>query len=595
MKNKTKKYLSLLVLVLTLVGFNSTASAAILFQDDTFATIESDAIMIGSNDAGAVDTLIQFGADAVGSENGNIRWNIATNTFSVDHGVDITGGLTADGYVDFSSATGMRIREVSAPNTNAACATLGELVVDTSRNPHMLMISTTTGGAGVCVWADITAADADTVDGLHATQFLRSDANTTYNGGTITIASGSTQTVLGAANFGGSTQFVMRNDTTNPLTCVVGELFFNTTSGVLQACTATNTWTAAGPQDFEGVYAQDADNTLTTGNSPFTINTGSGSFSLTSTGTTAINGATSTVAGSGASNQAVYLNASNAAGGITAAWGTGGLNFSGTGAANLTTTGATSDMTLTAGRTMYFDDANLLSAIKLTNTATGWAATLTGGGIIDNINSFTTYTAGEGSSNVGVENGTLTNIFTGGASSKNVQETLNAINGLIGSGAPNVDTLVFSPEFPDTVLYRDGSANSGTMVSDFDSTNDRHYYRWTTNNAALQDLDIRFKFPLPADFKSIGDFVFNYRTGTVTTTDNKVDAIVKKGATTCGSSTGLATANTWATGTITAATLAAGCATLAPQDILTVALITYDKNGASTRADIGSVTQQYNN
>lgn len=67
-----------------------TASAAILFQDDTFATVESDAIMIGSNDAGVRSTAIQFGADGASSQNGNILFDISTRKFFIDHPVDIT-------------------------------------------------------------------------------------------------------------------------------------------------------------------------------------------------------------------------------------------------------------------------------------------------------------------------------------------------------------------------------------------------------------------------------------------------------------------------------------------------------------------------
>lgn len=603
MNTKWGKRLGMLALGVMLTGMLAPlAQAAILFQDDVFDEVYSDAIKIGSNDAGAVNTGIQFGADSTASENGLIQWNIGTNRFSVDHAVDVTGGLTSDNVVDIGGTNGLTgnspassrnmLRKDSAPNTNAACTSLGEVIINTTAN--RLEVCITTGVAGVAVWAAPT----------------------------ITLPQGNP----------------------NPVACTAGDLFYNTATNTLDVCTATGnpgTWNTAGPQDFEAVYNYDADKTLTTSNNPFTINTGTGAFTLTSTGTTGINGSSSTITGSGAGAGAVTLDANNnPAGGITGVWGTGGMNFSGPGATlnfnatgalslaatgtsgigttsgnlNLTTTttgdvalnsadnvtltsGAGDDITMTSGDDILFDDAQLLSAIQLTNTATGWAATLTGGGIIDNINSFTTYTAGNGASNIGIEDGTLTNIFSpGGASSNNLQQALNNINGLIGSGADNVEDLTFFPEYPDTVIYRDGTSNNGTLTSDYDT---EHYYRWTTaQTGALHDIDLKFRYPLPTDFASTGNFTFKFRTQNAVNTESKVDVVVYNvtDAATCGSS--LTNNNTaWTTATITAATLNAGCAGLSAGDILEIQVKLYSRKsgGVEHWSQVGVINHLYNN
>jgi len=600
MKNKIFYALSLIAVSSLLFSFAGTASAAILFQDDTFATVESDAIQIGSNDNGSVNTAIQFGADATMSENGVLQWNIGTNTFSFDHTVDINGGLSATGTVDFSSAAHVNLRKNADPNTNSACSNLGEVIVNTTSN--LLMICTAVGNPGT--WVAASASNADTLDGLDSTQFLRSDTSTAYTSGTLTTNAGTTVDINGVLDASGATRFALPAGSSNPATCSVGDIFYNTTNNVLNVCTAANTWSAAGPQDFESIYATDADKTLTTGGTSFTVNSGGGNISNnTGTGTFNVTSSNTTAA-------AINLNASTGAGGITATAGSGGLNFSSaTGAFNLsgaadsslTTTGV-SDITISAGDDIFFDDAKLTSAIKLTDTATGIAATYGTNGIIDALNSLTLTTAGNGASNVGIEAGSLTNVTP---ASNDVQAALIALDAKVGSGAPNVDTLVFNPEYPDAVIFRDGSNNQGTLSSDYDNTNNYHYYNWTTNQPTLQDIDLRFRFPLPTDFVSTGNFTGLYRTGTVNTSNNKVDFSVTNATdltggapTTCASSTANASANAWATATLTAAAINTGCTgstALNAGDIVQIIVKLYDVAGASTFAQAGTLGLAYNN
>lgn len=559
--NKCAKRLSsLLALGVMLLGMTvQPASAAILFQDDTFHDIESDAIRIGSNDAGAVNTAIQFGNDVTASENGNITWDITTNSFTVDHTVNVTGGLSATGQVDFSGAAGTRLRESSSPNTLAACATLNEVIVNTTSN--RLEICTTTGAAGVAVW---------------------------------TAPSPSVPTGAG-----------------NPGTCSVGQLFFNTTSSSLQVCTSANTWNTAGPQDFEEVYNWDADQTLTTANGNFSIDAGTGTYNQTAAATN--------ITGSGASATAINLDASNAAGGITATWGTGGLNFSsatgafdisGTGAStlntdsgnlNLTTT-TSGDIVFNSAGVITFDDSVLSAPIKFTNAATALDATFpAGAGILDAINSFTSTAAGDGASNVGVNDAGA--YFTG----TTVEAALQELGAVSGANAANNEVMFFYPEYPDTVIFRDGSANNGTLASDYDDTNDQHYYQWTTNNILLQDIQLKFRFPLPADFVDVNDFTYNFKTASTVAGDNNLEYRVYNATdetagapTLCGSDTTntSAVADTWTAGTITEATLETGCTggtALNAGDIMEVDIKFFDNIGAADAAYAGFAALGYDN
>lgn len=560
-KCATRLFSRFAVGVMLLGMFTQSASAAILFQDDTFHDIESDAIRIGSNDAGAVNTAIQFGNDVTASENGNITWDITTNSFTVDHTVNVTGGLSATGQVDFSGAAGTRLRESSSPNTLAACTTLNEVIINTTSN--RLEICTTTGAAGVAVWSAPTA----------------------------TIPQG----------------------TPNPGTCTEGDLFYNTTDNVLYVCTATNTFTPAGPEDFEDIYAQDADDTLTTGGGNFTVATGAGDLSLTNTtGTTTVNSGA-------AAADAIELNASNAAGGITATWGTGGLNFSsatgafsisGTGASTVNTTSGNLNLTTTTSGDIVFnsagiitfDDSVLSAPIKFTNAATALDATFpAGAGILDALNSFTSTAAGDGASNIGINDAGA--YFTG----TNVESALQELGAVSGANAANNEVMFFYPEFPDTVIFRDGTANNGTLASDYDDTNDQHYYQWTTNNILLQDIQLKFRFPLPADFVDVNDFTYNFKTASTVAGDNNLEYRVYNATdetagapTLCGSDTTntSAVADTWTAGTIAEAILEAGCTAataLNAGDIIEVDVKFFDNIGAADAAYAGFAALGYDN
>jgi hypothetical protein len=227
---------------------------------------------------------------------------------------------------------------------------------------------------------------------------------------------------------------------------------------------------------------------------------------------------------------------------------------------------------------------------------------LNGGGIIDNINTFTLTTAGNGASNVGTETGSFTNITP---ATDDVQAALEAIDALVGSGADNGEILSFYPEYPDAVIYQDGSNNKGKLESDYDDTNDEHYYKWTTQQNSSNDIDVRFRFFVPADFADVNDFTYKYLTGSAVEAQNDVEIGIYNATnetagapTLCGADT-TNVSTTWATGTISEATIETGCTgatALNTGDVVEVIVKLIDAtNAAGTFANIGLLNLGYDN
>lgn len=104
-QNNTFRKIKALASVAIAMGslcWSSQTHAAILFQDDTFDTVFSPSVLIGSNKAGASSTAIQFGNDTTSTENGILLWDISTNRFSLDHMLEITGNLAVAGNISTS-------------------------------------------------------------------------------------------------------------------------------------------------------------------------------------------------------------------------------------------------------------------------------------------------------------------------------------------------------------------------------------------------------------------------------------------------------------------------------------------------------------
>ncbi len=283
-------------------------------------------------------------------------------------------------------------------------------------------------------------------------------------------------------------------------------------------------------------------------------------MNLNSTGTTTVNGG--------------VLNFAASAGAFT---------LSGTNTSTISTTGPTSDLAFSAGRNITFDDLQLSAAIKLTNTASGFAATLTGGGIVDNINSFTSTTVGEGASNVGTS-GTFTN-FT--QATPDVEAALAGIDTKLGVVAADNEVLSWDAEYPNVVVDQTATGR-GKLESLYDVTNG-NYYQWTTRQASTQNVNLKFRTPLPADFVAGGNVNLRYKTGNAVVANNSVTLSMKDSAgTSCGTSAASASV-AWATLSLTPV----GC-TLTPGSVVEFAINLMDAtNAAGTNAQVGRLSYSY--
>lgn len=159
-------------------------------------------------------------------------------------------------------------------------------------------------------------------------------------------------------------------------------------------------------------------------------------------------------------------------------------------------------------------------------------------------------------------------------------------------------TLIFAPVYEDSVNRPDGSNNVGTLSSDYDSTNTRNFYRWSSSGVTLQDLDIVLDIRLPDDFKSFqatNPIQLDYRTNTTSAADNQIDVT---GFDTGGTALTLSnnsdlvsgTADTWASTNIgiTGGTFTAGSRMqliIKPQSKLTTLV--------QRPADVGSLRLNY--
>jgi hypothetical protein len=127
-------------------------------------------------------------------------------------------------------------------------------------------------------------------------------------------------------------------------------------------------------------------------------------------------------------------------------------------------------------------------------------------------------------------------------------------------GAYN-QSLVYDPEYKNMVMQGDGTANNGKLeifFADTDGTGGNsnfNFYKWTTYQASLQDMDLILRVTLPNGFTSFQStpIQFTYHTENGNTANNKIDVSVEDTNGTAVSLTGgssLASAE-WTTADIT--------------------------------------------
>jgi hypothetical protein len=522
--------------------------------NDAALTTTGGAVSLNASSNFAVNIGTGTTTSAVSIGGGANQVAINSSTWDISGAGAASGltGLVSTGTVDFSGAGAFRTREVAGiTNPGTACTTTGELIMDT--NDNTLYVCT---NAGTDAWSKVASGgDATTLDGIDSTQFLRSDTSDNFTSGTLTFDNGTTLTVNGVANLGdGGDAITVNTNTWDISGAGVASGFTGlTTGGIVSLGDNTGTVTInSSDWDISATGAMTGISGITN-DAAFTTSGGAVSVNNNSNFATDINTGTSTGAVSiGGGSNTVTINSST--------W-----DISGAGAASGFTTIDASGNITTSGGTFCIGT----TCLNETTSATDSGAYVIG--VFDEFDN---------------------------SNSTTVQGVLNDLDAKIGSNAPNVEILTFYPEYPDTVVWRDGTTNAGTLTSNYDDANDEHFYRWTSNNATTQDIDLKFRFAIPADFASTGDFTYRFRTGTATEADNDVEMYFYNATDAmalCGSDTTNGTAGVWATGTITAATLNAGCAGLSAGDIIEIDVKLMDNSGGADYADVGYVSLAYNN
>jgi hypothetical protein len=153
-----------------------------------------------------------------------------------------------------------------------------------------------------------------------------------------------------------------------------------------------------------------------------------------------------------------------------------------------------------------------------------------------------------------------------GASNYCVVSSNLGVLSFLPCGASSTASTSLVPEFAGAVMTPDGTANSGTMTSDFcgndgagsftdlntgvcNTSGDFHnYYNWTSNGA--NDYDIFLRWRVPSDFSSFSTVQFNSKKS-ASGDDVKLTIYTNSGAV-CGTGTSMTnTASAWQTTTYT--------------------------------------------
>lgn len=159
-----------------------------------------------------------------------------------------------------------------------------------------------------------------------------------------------------------------------------------------------------------------------------------------------------------------------------------------------------------------------------------------------------------------------------------------------GGGGGNTVKEIINAEYSGVVLHADGTNNSGTLNSDYDGTNRRNYYDWTSTQSSLQDYELVVQSQIPSDYASgFGTFKIWAYGASTSSANNDIQVTVQDAAgTSCAASTSVlpGSATTWTEQTVTLS----GCS-YAANDIITITVKVFSKSSNNVR--IGSISYQY--
>lgn len=557
----SKKLSAFLALfVLSFILSSTPAHARLLFQDDLFHELPSEGLNLNADDIGDEDVTLKFGNDGTDGEiifddgTGDVTLQTPGGDFffSDDH-LSGTGGLNFDGNVDFSNALQIRLREV-ADESAAECTTVNEVVLDTTEN--VLYVCTVADDPGT--WASLSGVAAQDFEEVYATD----GDNTLTATGTFDIDA-------------------------------VGVVGIDSDTNVSLSGAGVGITSDGGALGLMG----DGTNDIDIGNAGGTIDLDAASYLLDVTGAFSLDSAASSnisLSANAAGDQTLSISATNAGAG------NGFLAFA-SDVWNITAQGALTGVTQLVVDNLTFDGALITSdtgTIGLDNENLTTTGAVTAGDFQIGTTTLTETTAANDSGAFLV--GTFDEFDQ--SDSTNVQDVLDDLDtALTDQTALKVEQLHFEPEYPNVVIFQDGSDNKGKLEADYDSTNTENYYRWTTEQtAAANDIDLRTRYQLPDDFGIAGDLTLDLRTFTTLTGDNSVSVTVKNDTddTTChaDAATASTVANTWETLTISAAELGTGCSggsVLSAGDVIEIQIKLAADNTNTGVVDVGTLHLNY--
>ncbi len=186
------------------------------------------------------------------------------------------------------------------------------------------------------------------------------------------------------------------------------------------------------------------------------------------------------------------------------------------------------------------------------------------------------------------------------SASTNVQDVLDDLDALIGVNSPEVETLRFYPEYPDTI-YDITATHKGTLESIKDAAEGNAYYWHSKANPGDMVMTLRMRMELPADFDDPNDLTLRYDTTDAVVANNYVGLELYNitDATVCGTTANSASA-AWATLTLNEAGIEGGCNVgggdaLDAGDLIEIRISMMNDNGNSGEAYVGYVDLSYDN
>jgi hypothetical protein len=116
--------------------------------------------------------------------------------------------------------------------------------------------------------------------------------------------------------------------------------------------------------------------------------------------------------------------------------------------------------------------------------------------------------------------------------------TTGTINGAVvntSTVGPYDQSLAYEPVYSDSVIQQDGTANLGKLENFYldddgiPGNNNYNYYKWTTQQGPLQDIDLVLRVLLPEGFQSwkAVPVTFKYKTKDGLVADNKIDISIE--------------------------------------------------------------------